>query len=111
MDIKKAFIFVIFALPVLLAVTALMAVFGLVGSFFFEIGHYFFGSSLGAALLSGVSGLALVAFMRYGVFRRLPFKRLELKDVYGWYIAFSSAFLSLPIWPQWSWAICIWLKT
>ena len=96
MDYKKIFIFCIFVLPVLFLVSALSAVFGLVGATVYGLAFAALGSPLAAAVVSGCSGLAIVAFMRYGVFRRLPMTRLQLKDIYGFYIAFFVGFLISP---------------
>lgn len=96
MDFKKIFIFCIFILPVLLLVSALSALFGLVGASVYGLALSLVGSPLVASVVSGCSGLAIVAAMRYGVFRRLPMTRLQLKDIYGFYIAFFVGFLISP---------------
>ncbi|MBS1991934.1 MAG: hypothetical protein JSS86_12940 [Cyanobacteria bacterium SZAS LIN-2] len=96
MDFMKVVVFFIFVVPTMMLVGALMALFGVVGSFSYELALHAGGSVAVASLVSGLTGLALVAALRYGVFRRLPFKRLELKDVYGWYIAFFVGFLVSP---------------
>jgi|GEM_PF-4632521 len=96
MDFMKIFIFVLFGIPTLMIVGALMALFGVVGSGAYALALSLTGSVLTASLLSGAAGLVLVFALRYGVFRQLPFKRLETKDVYGWYLAFGLGFLVSP---------------
>ena len=96
MDIKKIFIFILFGIPTLMIVGALMALFGIVGSSAFAIAFGITGSTLSASIASGLTGLVLVFALRYGVFRRLPFKRLETSDIWGWYVAFGLGFLVSP---------------
>jgi len=96
MDFMKVLVFIIFGIPTIMVVSALMALFGVVGSGAFAIAFGATGSALTASMASGLAGLVLVFALRYGVFRQLPFKRLETKDVWGWYVAFGLGFLVSP---------------
>jgi len=96
MDYMKVVVFVIFGIPTLMIAAALMALFGVVGSGAYAIGLSLSGSVAVASIMSGVAGLLLVFVLRYGVFRRLPFKRLETRVVWGWYVAFGLGFLVSP---------------
>jgi MFS family permease len=96
MNIMKIFIACIFFVPMLIVLAILMGLFGVVGSFTYELALHTTGSAATACLASGLMGVAVVALIRYGFFRRLPFKRLTLKDIYGWYISFFVGFLISP---------------